>query len=156
MNNPKSVEWLLRQNAELAASNAELTRQLNQSKDHTLKSGGSDGGDGMNLLRYRMDQFEKRAEASDARMARIEDKLNDIQVTLAGMAAGLATKDNVRNWSIALAAIIIATGAAIAGLWLQASSNQLSAFQSGLSAIQAVTAAAQSGPAKPAAPQSKP
>jgi hypothetical protein len=76
-------------------------------------------------------------------MARVEDKLTEIQVTL----AGLATKDAVRNWGIALVAIVVATGIGVGAILLQSSGNQLSAFQSGLSAIQAVTAAAQVAPA---------
>jgi hypothetical protein len=48
----------------------------------------------MDLTTYRLDQAEKRAEISDARMERIEAQLTQIQVAL----AGLATKDSIRNW----------------------------------------------------------
>lgn len=92
----------------------------------------------MDVTHYRLDQFEKRADAADARMARIEDKLTEIQVTL----AKVATTDYVRNWGLVVVAAILATGLSVGGLFLQSSSNQLSAFQSGLSAIQAITAAA--------------
>jgi hypothetical protein len=102
----------------------------------------------MDVTQYRLDQFEKRADAADARMARIEDKLTEIQVTL----AKVATTDNVRNWGLVVVAAILATGLSVGGLFLQSSSNQLSAFQSGLSAIQAITAAAQSGHAPSAKP----
>jgi hypothetical protein len=37
----------------------------------------------MTLTTYRLDQFEKRADAADARMARIETRLTDIRVDLA-------------------------------------------------------------------------
>ena len=104
----------------------------------------------MDVTQYRLDQFEKRADAADSRMARVEDKLAEIQVTLATVAATVATKDTVRNWGLVVVAAILATGLSVGGLFLQSSCNQLSAFQSGLSAIQAITAAAQSGrpPAK--------
>jgi len=42
------------------------------------------------IAQDRLDQFEKRADAADARMARIEDKSTAIQ-------AAIATKDNIRN-----------------------------------------------------------
>jgi len=101
------------------------------------------------LMTYRLDQFEKRADAADARMVRVEEKLNGIQVTL----ASLATRDNIRNWGLVLVAVIIGTGASIiaavigvGSLFVAASGNQLSAFQSGLSAVEAVVAANQAAP----------
>lgn len=103
--------------------------------------------DGMDVVRYRLDQFEKRADAADARMARVEEKLTAIQVAL----AGLATRDAIRNWGIAVIAIVLATGAGVATVLLQSSGNQLSAFQAGLSTIQAIVAAHEA-PA-PAAPE---
>lgn len=111
----------------------------------------------MNLLDYRMEQYEKRADAADARMARVEEKLTAIQVTL----AGLATKDSIRNWGIAVIAIVVATGLAVGAMMLQAAGNQLSAFQAGLSAVQTAVSAAPSQsahlpPAPSAAPASKP
>ena len=119
-----------------------------------LKSGGGGGTlGGMDIVNYRLDLAEKRAEAADAHMVRIEDKLGAIQIAL----AGLATKDAIRNWGLAVVAIVLATGIGVGAVLLQSSGNQLSAFQSGLSAIQAVTAAAQVGhqdlPAAPPAPQ---
>jgi hypothetical protein len=95
----------------------------------------------MDLTNYRLDQFEKRADAADTRMARVEDKLTAIQVTL----AGLATKDAIRNWGLAVVAIVLATGIGVGAVLLQSSGNQLAAFQAGLSSIQAITAAAQAG-----------
>lgn len=80
-------------------------------------------------------------------MVRVEEKLTDIQVTL----AGLATKDAVRNWAIALIAIVLATGVGVAAILLQSSGNQLSSFQAGLSTIQAIVAAHEL-PATPAQP----
>jgi hypothetical protein len=107
-----------------------------------LKSAGGNGtSGGMDLVTYRLDQSEKRAEAADARMARVEDKLTTIQVTL----ASLATKDAVRNWGLAVVAIVLATGIGVGAVLLQSSGNQLAAFQAGLSSIQAITAAAQAG-----------
>lgn len=95
----------------------------------------------MTAAKMRVDQFEKRAEAADGRMGRMEAQLTAIQIAL----ASLATKDTIRNWGIAVIAIVIATGLAVGAVLLQSSGNQLSAFQAGLSAIQAVTAAAQVG-----------
>jgi hypothetical protein len=99
----------------------------------------------MDLTTYRLDQAEKRAEISDARMERIEAQLTQIQVAL----AGLATKDSIRNWGIAVVAIVVATAVGLGALLMQSSSNQLSAFQAGLSAIQAVSSA-QTLPNRPA------
>ncbi len=128
----------------------------------------------MDVTEYRLDLSEKRAEAADARMARIEDTLEAMRVTLAGLAtkdavAGLATKQEMRNWGLTLLATMIGTGIAatlsmvavmisVGGLFTSSSANQLAAFQAGLSTIQVVVAAhdaraAASGgqPDKPAA-----
>jgi hypothetical protein len=72
-------------------------------------------------------------------MGRVEDKLGAIQLTLAGM----ATKDSIRNWGLAVIAIVIATGVGMGAIMLQASGNQLSAFQPGLNSVQAVVSASQ-------------
>jgi len=90
----------------------------------------------MDITQYRLDQFEKRADAADARMARIEDKLTEMQVTM----ATLATKDNVRNWCLAVVIAILAIGVSVGGIVVASSSNQLSAFQASLSAIQTIAA----------------
>jgi len=90
----------------------------------------------MDITQYRMDQFEKRADVADARMARIEDKLTAMQVTL----ATVATKDNVRNWGLAVVIAILATTVCVGGFVVALSSNQRSAFQAGLSAIQTLAA----------------
>jgi len=124
-------------NMQLAAENRQLRAE---SGSRGLKTGGGGGtSNGMDLVTYRLDQFEKRADAADARMARVEDKLTSIQVTL----AGLATKEAIRNWGLALAAIVIATGVGVGAILLQSSGNQLAAFQSGLNAIQAIAEARQ-------------
>jgi len=109
----------------------------------------------MDLDTFRLDQIEKRTEAFDARLARVEDRLGEIQVTLAGLATRdrvaeleVSTRDAVRNWGLTLAAIVIATGIGVGAMVLQASGNQLSAFQAGLSAIEAVTAAHSVAPAQ--------
>ena len=73
------------------------------------------------LATYRLEQAEKRAEAADARMARIEGGINDIKVTL----AGLPTKDSLRNYLLAslavgLAIMGIVIGGIIGGLdWIK-------------------------------------
>jgi hypothetical protein len=111
----------------------------------------------MDATEYRLDLYEKRAEAADARMARIEDKLEAIQVTM----AGLATKDAMRNWGLTLLATMIGTGIAatlslvavmisVGGLFTSSSANQLAAFQAGLSTIEAVAAARDARSAVPA------
>jgi hypothetical protein len=91
----------------------------------------------MDLTNYLLDQAEKHAVAADARMGRIEAQLTQIQITL----AGLATKDSIRNWGIGVIAIVVATAIGLGAILLQSAGNQLSAFQSGLSAIEAVSAA---------------
>lgn len=131
-------------NLSLANDNERLRAELNAS---ALKGGGGNGiSGGMDIMSYRLDQFEKRADAADARMARVEDKLTIIQITL----AGLATKDAIRNWGIAIIAIVIATGIGVGAVLLQSAGNQLSAFQAGLSAIQTVAASRDITPAAPA------
>jgi hypothetical protein len=135
-------------NKRIADLQQENDKLRSRSEADGLKVGGGGGtSGGMDLMAYRVDQIEKRAEAADARMARVEDKLTAIQVTL----ASLATKDSIRNWGLAVAAIVIASGIGVGAMLLQSSGNQLTAFQSGLSAVQAVTAAAQVGPKPPAA-----
>jgi hypothetical protein len=131
----RSIDFLTAINEQLASENQGLKAQLQSGSTGTAPSS-------LGLLAYRMDQSEKRSDAVDARMVRIEDKLNAIQLAL----AGLATSDTVRNWTIALAAVVIATGLSVGAILLQSSGNQLSAFQAGLSAIQAVTAATQIAP----------
>jgi hypothetical protein len=66
----------------------------------------------MDITSYRLDQFEKRADLADARLVRIEDKLTDIQVTL----ADVATKDSIQNWGLATIAIVVATGVGIGAM----------------------------------------
>jgi hypothetical protein len=112
-----------------------------------MRGGGNHGneppyGPSMDLLAYRMSQFEKHAEAADARMARIEDRLVSVQVSI----AALATKDSIRNWGLAIIAIVMAAGLAVGAILLQASGNQLAAFQSGLSAVQSVVSGNQAAP----------
>jgi hypothetical protein len=126
----------------LSNLNQQQAEELVRLRARLSSSGGDGTFNNMDLLTYRMDLFEKRSDAADARMARVEDKLTAIQIAL----ASLATKDTIRNWGLAVAAIVIATGVSVGALMLQSSSNQMAAFQSGLSAIQAVTAAAQVTP----------
>jgi len=45
----------------------------------------------MDMIPYRLEQVEKRYDAMDARMGRVEERLGEIQVTI----AGLATKESV-------------------------------------------------------------
>ena len=113
-----------------------------EQQSNALKAGGGGGtSDGMDLTSYRMDQYEKRADAADAKMSRVEDKLTAIQLLLAGH----ATKDFIRNWNLAVIAIVLASIAGMGAIMLQSSGNQLSAFQAGLSSVQAIVAAAQTG-----------
>jgi len=102
------------------------------------------------LTDYRLDQADKRAEAADARMARIEQQLTQIQVTM----AGLATRDGLRNWGMTVIAIVVATGIGASAMMMQAAGNQISAFQAGLAAIQTVVAAHEIPP-PPQAPANK-
>jgi len=136
------------------------------------------------IIPYRLDQVDKRAEAADARMARIEDRLSEIQVSIAELKHSLtlsiaatqssvsetaaatkqsvnasiaAMKDSVnqstRNWGIGIMAIVITAVLGVGALVFQSSNNQLTAFEAGLTAIQAVSAAHDltpaAAPAKP-------
>ncbi len=141
MSEQVNLEFMANRLASLQAEN-ETLRVRSEAEAVKGGSGGGESG-GMDLMTYRLDQVDKRAEATDARMARVEDKLNAIQMTL----AGLATQDAIRNWGIGIAALVVATGVSMAAIMLQAAGNQLSAFQSGLSAIQAVASAVQLPPA---------
>lgn len=151
--NPLSLEFFKGRNERLAQENARLRRDLESGKLLNSEGDGTTPGD-RKLLNYRMDQYEKHADAADARMARVEEKLTNIQLTL----AGLATKDSIRNWGIAVIAIVLATGFAVGAIMLQSAGNQLSAFQAGLSAIQTAVSIAPSHPAIAPSPtvQSKP
>jgi hypothetical protein len=111
----------------------------------------------MDVSEDRLDFCEKRADAADARMAQIADKLEAMKVTLAGLAtkddvAGLLTKDALDDWGLTLLATMIGIGVAAtvslaavmisaAGQFTSSSANQLAAFQAGLITIQAVVAA---------------
>jgi hypothetical protein len=145
-----SIDLLAKRITELQDEN-ERSR-VNLGGDGLKSDGGSGTLGAMDLTTYRLDQFEKRADAADARMARVEDKLTTIQVTL----AGLATKDAIRNWGLTVVAIVLATGIGLGAVLLQSSNNQLAAFQAGLSTIQAITAAAQAGQHDTSAPLSAP
>jgi hypothetical protein len=139
---PDNISFtLLETLSRLKQQNGQLAADLGTQS----KSDINGNGDRMDLTTYRLDQAEKRAEAADVRMARVEDKLTEIQVTL----AGLATKDSIRNWGFGLTAIILATGVGVGAMMLQSSNNELAAFQSGLGAIQAVSAAHDLTPASP-------
>lgn len=81
----------------------------------------------MCLTIYLLDHFEKRDDAADARMGRIEDKLTDIQVTL----ASLATKNNVRDTGLTITAVVLASVSGVGGLLFAASRNQIASFQTG-------------------------
>jgi hypothetical protein len=120
----------------------------------------------MDVSKDRPDFSEKRADAADARMAQIADKLEAMKVTLAGLAtkgdvAGLLTKDALDNWGLTLLATMIGTGVAatvslaavmisVAGQFTSSSANQLAEFQAGITTIQAVVAARDVRPSVPA------
>jgi hypothetical protein len=63
-----------------------------------------------------------------------------MRVTMAGLATTDAVRTTARSWGFGLMAIVIAAGVAVGGLLLQSSSNQLAAFQAGLSAVATVAA----------------
>ena len=146
-----SLDLLTKRVDELSQENLRL-RGDHLMSNHLKSDGEGSNSESMDLLNYRMGQYEKHADAADARMERIEGKLNDIQLML----TSVSTKDTVRNWGLGLVAIIFATAAAVAALMLQASGNQLSAFQAGLSTIQTVVAAAPMSAPHPAATPSNP
>ncbi len=77
-------------------------------------------------------------------MEGVKASLGRIEGALAGVptqtqVAALATRDTVRNTALALAALMIA----LIGIFFAASSNQLSAFQAGLSSVEAIVASRQ-------------
>ena len=106
------------------------------------------------------------------RVARLEDDVRGIRSDLTEIKDAIATTredvrhaaDVSRTWGMWTVGTIIATGVAAAGiiiamngLFLQASGNQLSAFQAGLATIQAVAAAKDLAPItlQPAPPPDK-
>jgi len=103
-----------------------------QSETTTVRGEGVEEKDMSDLTNYRLEQVEKRYDKLDTRIQGIEEILSNIQVTL----GGIATKGDMRNWGFALIAIIIASAIGLVALLLTSSSNQLSAFQAGLSAVQ--------------------
>ena len=91
----------------------------------------------MDLVAYRLGQFEKHAESADTRLTGIECVLNEVKLLL----AGLPTQDPMRGWGLSLLAAIVGSVIALGALMLRASNNRLAAVQSGLSAVQTVAAA---------------
>lgn len=112
-------------------------RAVDQEGDGASGGVGSGGGGShypsMDLLLYRLEQGEKRTEALASYMERIEQSLADIKLSL----ATAPTRYTIAGWAIAIVVAVVAVG----GLLLQSSSNQLAAFQAGLSAVQTVIAA---------------
>ncbi len=89
-------------------------------------------------------------DAQDAKLDAIQASLSDIKITL----AGLSTKDTVRGWGIGVIVAVIASFLTVGGILLSASGNQLSAFQAGLSSVEAIVASRQ--PLPPLGPQTPP
>lgn len=82
------------------------------------------------------------------RIQRLEEVIVDIRSTMATREDVRQAADVSRSWGMWAVGAVIATGVALAGLiiamnslFMQASGNQLSAFQAGLSTIQAVASA---------------
>lgn len=97
------------------------------------------------LVSYRLDQNDKALTALEGRAQSIEATVNRIEAKLDGLAtkteiAALPTKDNLRNWNLALIVAIVATLLSMTGLFLASAANQLSAFSTVLSAVQAAIA----------------
>jgi hypothetical protein len=104
----------------------------------------AEGGNGphhpnMELITYRLAQHDKQLEAVGTQLTAIQGALTQLQLGI----AALPTKENVRNWGMGLIVAILASFLSVGGLVLAASSNQLSAFQAGLSVIQTAIAVAQ-------------
>jgi hypothetical protein len=104
----------------------------------------ADGGAGphdpsMDLINYRLDQHDKQLEAVGTQLTAIQGTLVQLQIGI----AALPTKENVRNWGIGMIVAIVASFLSVGALFLTASSNQLSAFQAGLSTIQTAIAVSQ-------------
>lgn len=95
------------------------------------------------LVAYRLDRNEAAVTALEGRSQVIEATVNRIEAKLDGLAtrteiAALPTKDSFRNWNLAVIAAVVATFLSMAGLFLASAANQLSAFSTVLSALQAV------------------
>jgi hypothetical protein len=91
----------------------------------------------MELLQYKVDQAEKRADALERRLTGIESSLSEIKTML----SAVASKHTIGGWGLGLLAAIIGTGITAGTILLQATGNQLAAFQAGLAPVQSVVAA---------------
>ncbi len=116
-----------------------------QSETVTNRGEKIEDKDMSDLTNYRLEQVEKRYDKLDTRIQGIEESLSRIQITL----GGIATKGDMRNWGLALIAIIVASAIGLVALLLTSSSNQLSAFQAGLSAVQTKIAVQPQLPSQP-------
>jgi hypothetical protein len=134
--------------------------------------GGNGGGGGMAGSDAEIAALKVRADHADRELSRINDKADAIasgvtdlrfqisdlgkQFTLestrssahvtaelASIKSGIASKDTVRNWGLAIIASLIG----LAALMVSMQSNMLSSFQAGLSVVQAVVGAGNSGSA---------
>lgn len=109
---------------------------------------------------------DHHAPNMEQRVTRLEDDVRGIGVGLTDIKATMATREDIREamnvsrtWGMWSVGTIIATGLGLAsliiamnGLFMQASGNQLSAFQAGLATIQAVAAAKDMSPSAPQPP----
>lgn len=104
----------------------------------------------MDLTEYRLDQNEKQIEAVSTHLSAITAAIGQVQAsiatlngrldtgigTLTARLEAMPTRESNRNATIALGAVVIASALAVGALLFAASSNQLSAFQAGISMVQ--------------------
>jgi hypothetical protein len=84
------------------------------------------------LTRYRQDYADKRMDKLEAVAEKLADEMGHINVVL----AQLPTKGTFAGWGVAIILAIFASAIAVAGVLLTSGSNQIAAFQAGMSAAQ--------------------
>jgi hypothetical protein len=89
------------------------------------------------MARYKQDYADKHMDKLEAVAEKLADEMSCINVTL----ARLPTKDTITGWGVAIILTVFASAIALAGVLLTSSSNQIAAFQAGMSAAQIAPAA---------------
>jgi len=88
------------------------------------------------LTRYRQDYADKRMDKLEAVAEKLADEMGLINVTL----AQLPTKSTFAGWGVGIILAIFTSAIAVAGVLLTSGSNQIAAFQAGMSAAQVAPA----------------
>jgi predicted tellurium resistance membrane protein TerC len=96
---------------------------------------------------YRVTAIEKR-DRLETKLDRLIDEIVATRIALASLATTDAVRTTARSWGLGLGAIVVAGAVGVAAVLLQSSSNQLAAFQAGLSAVATVAASQPSATAE--------